>query len=662
MIISKSTIEEVRNGTDVVALVEETVSLKRSGSSWKGLCPFHDESTPSMHVNPARGLWHCFGCGEGGDVIDFVKKRDALTFAEAVETLATRLNVEVEYVEGTGFNKNLEGLSGKKLAKMNELASEWFHQNWLKLPEDHPGKTFLKTKNLLTSELVETFNLGWAPHPSENMNGWGGVWNGLSMYLVRECGFEGKDLIEGGLASQNQKGELYDKFRGRIIWPVRSLQGNVVAFGGRRIYEGDREGPKYLNSPETVLYKKSDVLYNLEKARKFVKKSKTLVVVEGYTDVMALTAAGVPSAVAACGTAFGATHAQTLKRALGDDLTKTSGVGSGTVSVVFMFDGDTAGKQAALRVSETMTSLFTAEMYAVTLPAGEDPSDIYKKEGGGKILQTYTESRTTTLTRFAIDTKLGNHNVSTPEGVALAVGEISELLSKISNPIVKDQYVRIVASELKISPSEISNNVQRAQWHIKQREQYNTQRSHSATQVSAVQNVLPLHANPLNSPDGNPNYVNEEETVLLTLQNPKLLHNPDFVLEREAFTSPALRAVYTIALTATANPAMGEKLTNWRDALRVTAESFHFENDNDINDVKRLINQLLTQSPKILTETPEVLSQHTVEVFRKTSHNYMNRKIMELKREQLSHEPTSEQYLRVWEKIMQLEQKKKQLN
>ena len=339
----------VRERVRIDAVIGEVVTLRSAGAgSLKGLCPFHDERSPSFHVTPARGLYYCFGCGEGGDVVDFLMKHDHLTFAEAIEKLADRAGVTLRYEDGVGPNRT--GPNRQRLAQANKIAAA-FYVRALASPEASIGRTFL-TERGFDAAACEHFGVGFAPKS----------WDGLLGHL-RSAGFTDAEILAAGLVSQGQRG-TYDRFRGRLVWPIRDASGDVLGFGARKLFDDD-DGPKYLNTPETPLYKKSHVLYGIDLARRDIGKLKQVVVVEGYTDVMAAHLAGVTTAVATCGTAFGADHAALLRRYLMDDDTFGG-------EVVFTFDGDAAGQKAALRAFEG-DQRFVAQTFVADLPGQHGP-------------------------------------------------------------------------------------------------------------------------------------------------------------------------------------------------------------------------------------------------------------------------------------------------
>jgi DNA primase len=333
----------VRERARIDEVVREHVSLKSAGgASLKGLCPFHDEKSPSFHVTPSKGFWYCFGCGEGGDVIGFLQKIEHLSFSEVVEKLAGKYNIQLRYDESsnrTGINTGQR----TRLVEANKLASEFFAQN-LNSPEAETGRKFL-TERGFDKAAAHKFGVGYA------LKGWDSLTNHL-----KQKDFTEAELTLAGLSVAGQRG-VYDRFRGRLTWPIRDASGDVVGFGARRLYDDD-QGPKYLNTPETPVYKKSQVLYGIDLARKDIASSKQAVIVEGYTDVMACHLAGVTTAVATCGTAFGEDHARVLRRFLMDQEQLRG-------EIIYTFDGDEAGRKAALKAFNLDQSFVAQTFVAV---------------------------------------------------------------------------------------------------------------------------------------------------------------------------------------------------------------------------------------------------------------------------------------------------------
>lgn len=340
--IKQSDVEEVKRRTNLADLVGDYVALKNAGiDSMKGLCPFHDERSPSFHVRPALGYYHCFGCGESGDAFTFLQRMDHLTFAESVERLAARIHYVLTYEEGGAARE--DGPNRARLLAANQAAAEFYVQQ-LAGEEGTAAREFL-TQRGFDAAACARFSVGYAPRG----------WDNLGKHL-RAQGYTPQELALAGLVSEGQRG-VYDRFRGRVLWPIRDTSGQTVGFGARKLYEDDN-GPKYLNTPESPVYRKSQVLYGLDLAKRAVSRSRRAVVVEGYTDVMACHLAGVEEAVATCGTAFGTEHISVLRRVMGDDAAG---------EVIFTFDPDEAGQKAALRAFSE-EKRFTAQTYVAVAP------------------------------------------------------------------------------------------------------------------------------------------------------------------------------------------------------------------------------------------------------------------------------------------------------
>ncbi|WP_258805384.1 DNA primase [Pseudarthrobacter sp. NS4] len=390
-LIKREDIDEVRQRTDIKEVVDGYVTLKGAGlGTFKGLCPFHDERSPSFTVRPQVGRYHCFGCGEDGDVIAFVQKQDHSSFQEAVEKLAARIGYELRYEDGgTGPNREEVGRR-QRLLDAHKIADEFFRAQLL-TPGAAEARTFLHGRGF-DRAAAEHFGCGYAPQG----------WDALLKHL-RGRGFTDAELKLTGMFSEGNRG-IYDRFRGRLIWPIKDIAGDTIGFGARKLYEDD-QGPKYLNTPETALYKKSQVLYGIDLAKRSIAKDRQLVVVEGYTDVMACHLAGITTAVATCGTAFGTEHIKIARRLLSDD-----GTGG---EVVFTFDGDAAGQKAALRAFEE-DQRFTAQTYVAVEPTGADPCDL-RQSKGDEAVHALVQSRRP-LFEFAIRTTLKQFNLDTVEG------------------------------------------------------------------------------------------------------------------------------------------------------------------------------------------------------------------------------------------------------
>ncbi|MBG6183698.1 DNA primase [Arthrobacter sp. CAN_A214] len=419
-LIKREDIDEVRQRTDIKEVVDGYVTLKSAGvGSYKGLCPFHDERSPSFHVRPQMGSYHCFGCGEGGDVISFVQKLDHTSFTETVEKLAARLGFELHYEDGGSGPRREDVGKRQRLLDAHKIAAE-FYRDQLVTQGAAAGRQFLQERGF-DRDAAASFGVGYAPQG----------WDGLLTHLTGR-GFTLDELKLTGMFSvaSNNASRLYDRFRGRLIWPIRDITGDTVGFGARKLYEED-QGPKYLNTPETQLYKKSQVLYGIDLAKREIAKTRQLVVVEGYTDVMACHLAGVGTAVATCGTAFGADHIKIARRLLSDD-----GTGG---EVVFTFDGDAAGQKAALRAFEE-DQRFVAQTYVAVEPGGADPCDLRQTKGDDAVRSLIADRRP--LFEFAIKASFGNFDLSTGEGQVKALRHAAPIVAQIRDVSLRSTYTR----------------------------------------------------------------------------------------------------------------------------------------------------------------------------------------------------------------------------
>ncbi|WP_084103299.1 DNA primase [Demequina sp. NBRC 110056] len=429
--INRDDIAAVRERAPIEDIIGQHVALKSAGvGSLKGLCPFHDERSPSFNVRPAAGRWHCFGCGEGGDVIEFVMRMDGLPFAEAVEYLAERAGVTLRYEQGAGPRR--EGGAGqrKRLLEAHRVAAAYYAEQ-LRGPEARIGRDFLRERGF-DGAAAETFGVGYAPQG----------WSHLTEHLQGK-GFTQEELRTSGLVSEGARG-IYDRFRGRLVWPIRDVTGEVIGFGARRLHEDD-QGPKYLNTPETPLYKKAQVLYGLDLAKGAIRSERTTVVVEGYTDVMACHLAGVTNAVATCGTAFGTDHVKVVRRLMGDTGGPQTKVGETGAKVVFTFDGDEAGQNAALK-SFQLDQQFLAQTFVAVDPDGKDPCDL--RQAGGDEAVVALMGRRVPLFEFVIKAALASHDLETAEGRVAALRAAAPVVAGIKDRALQPEYSRRLAGWL----------------------------------------------------------------------------------------------------------------------------------------------------------------------------------------------------------------------
>jgi DNA primase len=426
-LIRREDVDQVRERARIDEIVSAHVTLKPAGvGALVGLCPFHDERSPSFNVRPSVGRYHCFGCGEGGDVIEFVMKMDGLSFTEAVEYLAGKTGVQLRYEEGGSARPREEPGKRQRLLEANKVAAE-FYAEQLMGPDAAAARSFLAERSFDRSD-AELFGVGFAPKG----------WDALQRHLQGR-GFTQAELVASGLMSQGQRG-IYDRFRGRVMWPIRDVTGAVIGFGARRLFEDD-QGPKYLNTPETSLYKKSHVLYGIDLAKREIAKGKRVVVVEGYTDVMAAHLSGVTTAVATCGTAFGADHAKVVRRLLGDT---TAGGGMELASgqtiggeIIFTFDGDEAGQKAAVRAFGE-NQRFHAETYVAVAPSGMDPCDLRMAQGPEAVV-ALVNSRVKLL-KFVLQTKVKEFDLESVEGRLAALHATAPVVAGIRDQSQRDKY------------------------------------------------------------------------------------------------------------------------------------------------------------------------------------------------------------------------------
>jgi DNA primase len=442
--IKDEDVQHIRDHAPIDDVVGEYVQLKSAGGGQKkGLCPFHDEKSPSFHVTPSKGYFHCFGCQTGGDVIAFLMKIDHLTFTETIERLADRIGYTLRYEESGGAPSG-PSVNRSRLVAANALAATFFQEQLNTSPDAAHGRDLL-TKRGFDKSACETFGVGYAPDS----------WDSLTKYL-RAAGYTIEELELAGLSKMGERGPI-DKFRNRLTWPIRDISGDVVGFGARKLASDEEDqGPKYLNTSETPIYKKSQVLYGLDMAKKEIAKKRQVVIVEGYTDVMAAHLAGITTAVATCGTAFGAEHIRIIRRLLMDDDAFRG-------EVIFTFDGDAAGQKAAMRAFSEDQKFVTQTFVAVE-PDGLDPCDLRQIKGDLALRDLI--AKRVPLFEFAIRTELKLHNLTTAEGRVNALNATAPLVAQIRDKSLRPEYSRLLAGwlgiEVEIVTSAVSQGARRA--------------------------------------------------------------------------------------------------------------------------------------------------------------------------------------------------------
>ena len=410
-------IERVRAATDFAAVAGEHIALKRAGRRYQGLCPFHAEKSPSFSINAEEGLYYCFGCGVGGDVITFVREIEHLEFAEAVERLAARAGIQIRYDTAAVSE---ERQRRTRLVEAMTRAVDWYHERLLSGADAKGARNYLRSRGY-DGEVVRAYRLGWAPE------GWDELCQALKLSpdLARDT----------GLGFLNKRGRVQDFFRGRVLFPIFDVRGDPVAFGGRRLAEG--EGPKYRNSPETPLYSKSRVLYGLNWAKAVVVDTNEVVVCEGYTDVIGLARAGIRSGVATCGTALSDEHVRVLKNF--------------ARRVVLAYDADAAGQAAAERFYE-WERRYELDLAVADLPAGTDPGELSSRDPAA--LEAAIKGAKPFLT-FRLDRLFLRSDLGTPGGRARAAEAAMEAIREHPSDLVRDQYVMVVAERTQIEPARL---------------------------------------------------------------------------------------------------------------------------------------------------------------------------------------------------------------
>jgi DNA primase len=532
--IREEVIAAIRERLPIEQVIGDYVAMKPAGSGrYKGLCPFHDEKTPSFNVNTANGFYKCFGCGAGGDLITFVQEQDHLSFVEAVEVLARKAGVEVTYEQG-GAAPRQQSSERQRLVEAHAAAAQ-FYVDQLATPEAEIARRFLLDRGFDETTWAK-FGVGYAPD----------TWDALTTHL-RGRGFNPETLFTGGLASQGQRGPI-DRFRGRLLWPIRDPKGDVIGFGARRLKDDDRIEAKYINTSETPIYKKSQVLYGLDLAKSDIAKRYKAVVVEGYTDVMACHLAGETTAVATCGTAFGVEHVQLLRRYLMDQ-DEFRG------RVIFTFDGDEAGRKAALKAFAD-DQRFVTQTFVAVEPEGLDPCELRQQHGDLAVRDLI--ARHIPLAEFAIRSTLDHFDLELPEGRVQALAEAAPVVSRLKDWALREEYARRLAGWLGMEEQGVLARV----------------RGGETGNAAAPETRRPQRRpEPAARPDPrDPRLVIEREVLKLAVQRPALAGPVFDGLEKECFTAPAYAAV-SAAVTAAGGTATAAAGAAWVERVRAGAET-----------------------------------------------------------------------------------------
>jgi len=520
-------IATVREKARIEEVVSAYVTLRNAGGgSQKGLCPFHDEKSPSFHVTPSRNFWHCFGCGEGGDVLAFLMKIDGLTFIEAVERLADKYGVQLRREEG-GTDDRPKGPQRRRLIEANAAAQEYYAA-YLATPDAVMGRQFLSERGFDQAAAAH-FGVGFAPRDGE------ALWHHL-----RDRKFSLDEVVAAGLVAVGRG--PYDRFRGRLLWPIRETSGDTIGFGARRIFDDDKIEAKYLNTPETPVYKKSQVLYGVDLARRDMARTSQAVIVEGYTDVMACHASGVTTAVATCGTAFGDEHAKVLRRLLADHEEFRG-------EVIFTFDGDSAGQKAALKVFQG-DHQYVAQTYVAVAPDGMDPCDLRIKEGDAAVRELIATRQP--LYRFVLANVIGRYDLDRADSRVDALREAARLVASVRDKSKVDAFARELAGLVGVDPEEARAEVRRAA----------ARRSRDDARGAAAEEQAPRPARADLPDPRDPRFGIERETLKLVLQHPIAIGRTTGDIGANDFTHPTYRAVWAL-VEAAGGPAAGDGDPGW---------------------------------------------------------------------------------------------------
>ncbi|MDC8995388.1 DNA primase [Mycobacterium marinum] len=542
--ISDRDIAAIREGARIEDVVGDYVQLRRAGAdSLKGLCPFHNEKSPSFHVRPNHGHFHCFGCGEGGDVYAFVQKIEHVSFVEAVELLADRIGHTISYT-GAATSVQRDRGSRSRLIAANAAAAA-FYAEALESPEAALARKYL-TERSFDAAAAHHFGCGFAPSG----------WDSLTKHLQRK-GFEFKELEAAGLSRQGRRGPI-DRFHRRLLWPIRSSAGEVIGFGARRLFDDDPMDAKYVNTPETLLYKKSSVLFGIDLAKRDIARGHQAVVVEGYTDVMAMHLAGVTTAVASCGTAFGDEHLAMLRRLMMDDSFFRG-------ELIYVFDGDEAGRAAALKAFDGEQNL-AGQSFVAVAPDGMDPCDLRLASGDTALRDLV--ARRTPLFEFAIRTALAESDLESAEGRVGALRRCVPMVGQIKDPTLRDEYARQLAGW--VGWDDVAQVIDRVRGEAKNATRPN--RGGAATKTPrrvAQESTDTGSAEPAAArPDPrDPTLWPQREALKSALQYPALAGPVFDTLTVESFTHPGYAAVRA-AIDAAGGTATGVTGAQWMDMVR----------------------------------------------------------------------------------------------
>ncbi|WP_204806948.1 DNA primase [Mycobacterium riyadhense] len=589
--ISDRDIAAIREGARIEDVVGDYVQLRRAGAdSLKGLCPFHNEKSPSFHVRPNHGHFHCFGCGEGGDVYAFIQKIEHVGFVEAVEVLADRIGYTINYT-GSATSVQRDRGSRSRLIAANAAAAA-FYAEALESDEAAPARQYL-TERSFDAEAARRFGCGFAPSG----------WDSLTKHLQRK-GFEFKELEAAGLSRQGRHGPM-DRFHRRLLWPIRTSAGEVIGFGARRLFDDDPMEAKYINTPETLLYKKSAVMFGIDLAKRDIAKGHQAVVVEGYTDVMAMHLAGVSTAVASCGTAFGDEHLAMLRRLMMDDSFFRG-------ELIYVFDGDEAGRAAALKALDGEQNL-AGQSFVAVAPDGMDPCDLRLKSGDGALRDLV--ARRTPLFEFAIRTAIAEMDLDSAEGRVAALRRCVPMVGQIKDPTLRDEYARQLAGW--VGWADVAQVIDRVRGEAKRSK--NPSRPGWKARAAQPPDAAPAEPTVARPDPRDPTLRPQREALKSALQYPALAGPVFDSLTVESFTHPGYAAVRA-AIEAAGGTSTGVSGAQWIDKVRQQTTSAA---------TVGLISELGVEAIKV--DDDEKLPRYIVGVLARLQEVWIGRQIAEVK-------------------------------
>ncbi len=618
-------IAAIRERIRIEDIVGDYVQLRRAGAdSLKGLCPFHDEKSPSFHVRPNHGHFHCFGCGEGGDVYAFLQKIEHVNFVESVELLADRIGYTVTYTGGSTTNVQRDKGSRSRLLAANTAAQE-FYAEALRSSEAAAARKYLLDRRF-DEDAAARFGCGFAPSG----------WDTLTKHLLRK-GFEFKELEAAGLSREGKRGPM-DRFHRRLLWPIRVSSGEIIGFGARRLFDDDHMEAKYVNTPETVLYKKSNVLFGLDLAKRDIAKGHQAVVVEGYTDVMAMHLAGVTTAVASCGTAFGDEHLSMLRRLMMDDNFFRG-------ELIYVFDGDAAGRAAAVKALAGEQNL-AGQSFVAVADDGMDPCDLRLRSGDGALRDLV--ARRTPLFEFAIRTALADHDLDSAEGRVASLRRCVPMVAKIKDPSLRDEYARQLAGW--VGWEDVAQVIGRVREDAGRSGGRTGGRRGSASNGTA--NRPRAAATSVSRPDPrDPTLWTQRESLKSALQYPAIAGPVFDALTDESFTHPAYAGVRA-AIVAAGGASTGLSGADWIDAVRQKVPSA---------EAASLVNELGVEAINVVDD--ERLPRYIGGVLARQQEVWVGRQIAEMKSKlhRMSSHEQSDEYHALYGDLIALETYRKSL-